>query len=130
MRDRSVHLDLAGEHDLLDLARPDPLDRAGDRRLVVRWRHRADDLVRAGGRRIEQRQRPGIKLGEPPRDPVEQAVGGVVWGDLHVDRQPRLAAAPSERELGHDQRTGRESVPSGRPAAFGAEGEAADRDEA
>ena len=42
---RGVDVDLARQHDLLELPGADPLDAPADRRLVVRGRHRADHLV-------------------------------------------------------------------------------------
>ena len=54
--DGRVHLNLAGEHDLLDLACRDHLHGARDRSLVVLGRHRAGDHEASGWRWIEQRQ--------------------------------------------------------------------------
>ena len=67
--DRGVDLDLARQHDLLELAGADPLHRPRHRLLVMRRRHRAEDLVLPRRRRVEQRQRRRAELGEARRDP-------------------------------------------------------------
>ena len=54
---RRVHGDLAGQADLLELARPDALDGARDRRLVVLGRRDRGDLEAPDRARVEQRQR-------------------------------------------------------------------------
>ena len=56
VRRRRVDGDLAREHDLLERARADPLDRARDRLDVVLGRRDAGDPEAPGGRGIEQRQ--------------------------------------------------------------------------
>ena len=60
-----VDLDLARQHDLVEGPGADALDGAGDRRLVVLGRHRADDLEPPGGIRVEQRERALVQLGRP-----------------------------------------------------------------
>ena len=105
---RRVHLDLARQHDLLELARADPLDGARHGPLVVLGRHRADDAVAARRRRVEQRQRRRAQLARAAPDAREQVLGGVVGRRERGERQAHLAAAPGERDLGHDQRRRRE----------------------
>ena len=57
VRRRRVDGDLAREHDLLEVARADALDGAGDGRLVVLRRRDRLDVEAPGGRGVEQRQR-------------------------------------------------------------------------
>ena len=122
--------DLAGEHDLLERARADALDGAGDRLLVVLGRGDARDPEAAGGRGIEQRQRPLAQPGGARRDAVRELLGHVVGRGERRQREADLAVAARQRDLGDDQLAGAEARPVRRGAALGREREAADRHEA
>ncbi len=124
-----MDLDLARQHDLLELAGADPLHCPRHRLLVVRRRHRAEDLVVPRRRRVEQRQRRRAELGEPPRDPRLEISHDVVRRDLDVHGQSHAVAAACQRELGHHQRRRCEPLPPRRAAAVGCEREAAKRDQ-
>ena len=94
--------DLAGEHDLLELAGADPLDRARDRRLVVLGRHRADDdAARPDRRRVEQRQRrrcaarPARALQRAPAAPRARRRARRARRGSGARRSPRRASATS-----------------------------------
>ena len=131
MRRRRVDLDLAGEHDLLELARPDPLDGARDRRLVVLGRRDARRSEAPGGRRVEQRQRPRAQLAERARSSARRRArsgmssGAASAASVSRTSPPRRASATSGTVS--DGRP--EARPVRRAAAVGREREAADRDE-
>ena len=127
VRPGGVHVDLAGQHDLLQLAGADPLGGARHRLLEVGGRHRAHHLVGARGSGIEQRQRRLAQLGQPPLHARHGPGLGVVGGDVEVDRQPGRPAAPRQRYLGDDQRSRRKAAPDRRSTTVGGEREAAQR---
>ena len=130
MRRGRVDGDLAGEHDLLERARADALDGAGDGLLVVLGRGDARDPEAPGGRGIEQRQRPLAQPGGARRDAVRELLGHVVGRGERRQREADLAVAARQRDLGDHELTGAEARPVRRGAALGREGEAADRDQA
>ena len=88
-----VDLHFAREHDLLDAARRDQLDRSGHRRLVVLGRHRAGDLKAPDRRGVEQRQRTRAQLAEAPSDSRQQILRGVI----RLRRAPPASCAPPAR---------------------------------
>ena len=125
-----MHGDLAGEDDLLEGARADPLHRARDGGLVVLGRRGRGDDEAAGGRRVEQRERALAQLGEAALDPGDELVGHVVGLGEDAHGEPDVAAAAGERQLGDDQVGGAEAAPVRRARAVGREGEAAQGDQA
>ena len=119
--DGRVDGDLAGQHDLLERARADPLDRALDGGLVVLGRRDARDPEAPGGRRVEQRQLRRAQAGEPRLDPRDDVVGrssgAASAATVSRTSRPRRASATS----------GTTSPPGPNPAQCGAVGAAAGR---
>ena len=120
---------LAGEHDLAHLPRADPVCGGGDGGFEVSRRAGAADLRVRGRVRVEHRQRRlAAQAGEPGaqrRAPLLRVVPGL---DDGVDGEEGALAAAADRELGQDQRAGRERGPGRGGAALGVEGEAAEPD--
>ena len=112
VRRRRVDGDLAGEDDLLEGAGADPLDGARDRGLVVLRRRGGGDPEAAGGRRVEQRERPVAQPRQPALDARHELLGHVVARREHGDRQPHVAPPARQRQLRHDQPARADSRPS------------------
>ena len=122
--------DLAREHDLLERARPDPLDGARDGALVVLGRR--DRVDRGSGR-------PGAGSSSGSGcEPQRGGAGVQARGELlrHVvgrrqrgQREADVVAAARQRHLGDDQVGGVEARPVRRVAAVGREREPAERDQ-
>ena len=131
IRSRSVHLDLAGEHDLLELACRDQLERPPDGLFVVLGRHRTGDVVAAAGSRIEQRQGVRAQLAEAALEAREQLVRQIVGRGERRQGHPHAglsALRPAdEGDLGDAQRCGRERPPVRRAPTVRRECEPADR---
>ena len=126
-----VHGDLAGEHDLLEGAGADPLDRAGDGGLVVLGRRgRGDD---GSGRRAPGRAAAGARSRSSARRRSTRATSssGTSSGaarTLTVRRtsRPRRASESS----GTIRSAAPKPLPVRRARAVGGEGEAAEGDQA
>ena len=97
---RRSYVDLACEHDLLEPARRDQLDRAGNRGLVVLGRDGASDQRALRRMRVEQRQRSLDERCEPLLDQPLEPVGAVAGTRERRNRAPELLAAASNRDLG------------------------------
>ena len=120
VRRRRLDDDLAGQHDLLELAGPDPLDRRGDGPLVVAGRARRADLdVAPVGCGIEQRRasasRSAARAGAaarstaPPRRPARRRRRRSA---VSQQSSPRA----QQRELGQDHQRRRQRGPLRRRA--------------
>ena len=131
VRRRRVHGDLAGEHDLLERARADPLDRARDGRLVVLGRRdatRSGSAPRAPGRAAAAaRSRSSARRALDARERAPRARRRASASTATVSRtsRPRRASASS----GTMQVGGAEAGPVRRGGAVGREREAADGDQ-
>ena len=121
--------DLARQHDLVERAATDPLDRARDRLDIVLGRGDAGDPEAPGRRGVEQRQRIVAQPRHASGHPLRELLGHVVGRGERRDGQADLAVAARERDLRHDERAGAEAGPVRRRAAVGGEREAADRHE-
>ena len=80
-----------------------------------------------GGRRVEQRERRVAQLAGARFEPRRQLLRDVVGGGQDGKREPYVAAAAGERDLGDDQVRRLEARPVRRVAAVVGEREAADR---
>jgi hypothetical protein len=118
--------DLAREHDLLEVAGADPLDRARDRGLVVLRRSDRRDAELPGGGRVEQRQRRVAQLAHAPLEPGDQLLGDVVGRGQRGEGEPHVGAAAGQRQLRDHEVGGLEAGPVRRRAAVVGEREAAD----
>ncbi len=130
---RRVHLDLAREHDLLQIARADRLGGAGDRRLEMLGRHAARDLKATRGGGIEQRQRRVRELlqataREPPSSSSAVSSGWARAASVRRTRRSPSWLLARKRHLGNDQRGRLEAAPRRRAATVGSEGKATDGD--
>ena len=112
---RRVHRDLAGEHDLPEVAGADPLDGARDGGLeVLGWRDRGDPEA-PGRRRVHQRQRGVAQLGGALLEPRRQLLGHVVGRRDRGEREPHVGAAARERRPPARSGRRRRSPPSAAP---------------
>ena len=92
--------DLAGEHDLLEVARADPLDGARDGALVVLGRRDRLDVEAPRGRGIEQRERAGCaarrRAPRAARPPARgSSSGATAAASVSATEPPRRATATS-----------------------------------
>ena len=116
VRGRSLDRDLAREHDLLELAGADSLDRPGDPALVGARRGDARDRGLAARARVEHRQRLLADRGDPATEAREDRLAIGATGRDRVHGQPGPAAGSQQGELGQHQQARRERRP-GRPRA-------------
>ncbi len=98
---------------------------AGDHPLELTGRAGAADLDPRGRVRVEQRQRVRAQTAQAGRQSRRLLAGIVAGTDDRVDGEEGLTAAATERELGQDQRGGRQRRPRRGAAALGVEGKAA-----
>ncbi len=104
---------------------------AADGGFEVARRAGAADLRVRGRVRVEHRQRRlAAQAGQARRHRGAARVRVVSRLDDRVEREEGAIAAAAERELGQDQRAGRERGPGRGAAALGVEGEAAEPDRA
>ena len=129
MRRGRVHGDLAREHDLLEVAGADPLDRARHGGLVVLGRRDRRDLEAARRGRVEHRQRRGVERRRALLEPRHDLLGHVVGRDRRGEREADVGARPRQRDLRDHEVAGGEAVPVAGGPALGGEREAADRHE-
>ena len=109
---------LAGEHDLLELAGPDPLDRALHGLLVVRRRRGARDprALRPGpGRGAASAAL--AQLARPAMQPLDDVRRGVIRLNDGTEGHAGLAALPRQRDLGQHETRRRQARPLRRRAA-------------
>ena len=111
IRERSMNLHFAGQHDLLDLPAAISSHGAADRRLVVLGRHRARHLKAPDRRRVEQWQRrpSATRQGAAARPPAGPRAGHP------ARRAPRASGAPAALRRGPSARA-RARARSAKPA--------------
>ena len=124
-----MHLDLAGQDYLLELAGPDPLHRPRHRLLEMGRRHGARNRRAPGRRRIDQGQRRRPERVEPAPAAMKDIVLGVIGRHLGVEAEPRLPLLAGQRHLGHDQRGAGEPRPRRRGGPPVRERESTDGDQ-
>ncbi len=94
IRARRMHLHFTGEHDLLDLLRPDHLHRSRDRRFVVLGGHRAREQKAPGRRRVQHGQPTRLELLQAPVQAREQVLGCHRRGERR-QREPHNRVCPA-----------------------------------
>ena len=112
-----VHAHLAGEHHLLQLTRPDALDRPAHRLLVVRGGRGAGHPGTRHRVGIEQRRLGGTQRRQPPAYAIQYRLGRLVAVHRRVHGHARLIGPAHQGHLRQYELGRREALPLRRAAA-------------